>query len=136
MKPTSSTSLVYAQTQLNQPDGMTYQELISTVSTMIVAGSETTATLLSGVTYYLLTNPPILAELTAEIRNAFQSEADITMTSVNNLNYTLAVCKSLSGGSPAPKPYGSLNVQLSLTLWSGVLCSYIERLLTPNFCRS
>lgn len=58
---------------------------------MIVAGSETTATLLSGVTFYLLSNPQALAKITAEVRNSFKSEAEITITNANSLTYTLAV---------------------------------------------
>lgn len=57
---------------------------------LIIGGSETTATLLSGVTYYLLCNPSTLAKLTTEIRNAFQREDEITITSVGQLPYLLA----------------------------------------------
>ncbi|KAM5344636.1 hypothetical protein ACJ41O_013171 [Fusarium nematophilum] len=39
-------------------------------SILIMAGSETTATLLSGVTYFLMTNPDTLEKLTDEIRSA------------------------------------------------------------------
>ena len=57
---------------------------------LIIAGSETTATLLSGVTYLLLTNPQALATLTKEVRSAFQSEDDININSVSRLTYMLA----------------------------------------------
>jgi cytochrome P450 len=57
---------------------------------LIIAGSETTATLLSGVTYYLLCNPSALKKLTEEVRTTFQSEEDININSVNRLNYMLA----------------------------------------------
>jgi cytochrome P450 len=43
--------------------GMTEGEIIRTASTLIMAGSETTATLLSGVTYFLCTNPDSLKKV-------------------------------------------------------------------------
>ncbi|KAK7991067.1 cytochrome P450 [Apiospora arundinis] len=59
-------------------------------SLLIVAGSETTATLLSGATFLLLTNPDALAKLTAEVRSTFADDADITLSSVSSLTYMLA----------------------------------------------
>lgn len=70
---------------------MSKQETIVTFEVLMVAGSETTATLLSGVTYQLLKNPDVLQKLVAEIRNAFAQSHEITMVSVNNLKYQLAV---------------------------------------------
>ena len=56
----------------------------------MAAGSETTATLLSGVTYLLLSNPGKLEKLQLEIRSAFQSAEEITITSASRLPYMLA----------------------------------------------
>jgi cytochrome P450 len=73
------------------PDsGVTQQEFQSTVATMIIAGSETTATLMSGVTYYLLRDAERMAKLKFEIRNAFSSAEEIDFISVNKLPYLLA----------------------------------------------
>ncbi|CZR68230.1 related to cytochrome P450 CYP3/CYP5/CYP6/CYP9 subfamilies [Phialocephala subalpina] len=83
--------LSQAQKFYNTPEGMSFDELTTTAVVLIIAGSETTATLLSGVTYYLLANPQVLSKLTAEIRGEFRNESDITMISVNRLNYELAV---------------------------------------------
>lgn len=55
-----------------------------------MAGSETTATLLAGVTYLLLSNPSTLHQLTEEVRSTFADEGEINMTSVNKLGYMLA----------------------------------------------
>ena len=63
---------------------MTREEIISNAGVLLVAGSETTATLLSGATYYLLSNPVVLKKLQAEIRDAFQSEDEITPLSVRS----------------------------------------------------
>lgn len=70
---------------------MSLPEIKSTSFGIIIAGSETTATLLSGTTYYLLKNPEKLAKLTKEVREAFHSEDEINLTSVNGLTYMLAV---------------------------------------------
>ena len=74
-----------------KPDsGITDQEYQSSVETLIIAGSETTATLLSGVTYYLMMNPDKMKKVVTEIRSAFSSADDINFASVNNLSYLLA----------------------------------------------
>lgn len=85
--------------------GMTEDELISNSYVLIIAGSETTATLLSGVTFYILTVPGVLYKLKAEIRGAFSSEHEITWSAVNQLRYTLAVLNEGLRMYP-PVPYG------------------------------
>lgn len=72
-------------------------------SLLIIAGSETTATLLSGVTYLLTTNPEALRKLTEEVRSAFQTEQEIDFTSVSSLQYMLACLdEALRIYPPAP----------------------------------
>lgn len=56
-----------------------------------MAGSETTATLLIGVTYYLLNRPETLRNLQEEIRNTFTSSKNITSDSTSALPYLAAV---------------------------------------------
>ncbi|KAE8385502.1 hypothetical protein ETB97_006995 [Aspergillus alliaceus] len=71
--------------------GMTEGEIIRTASTLIMAGSETTATVLSGLTYFLTSNPDALRKATDEVRNAFQSESEINFTNASTrLPYLLA----------------------------------------------
>jgi cytochrome P450 len=70
---------------------MSIEELQETCVSLIVAGSETTASLLSGVVYYILKNPRILEQLVKEIRTAFPTEDHINMSSVRDLEYELAV---------------------------------------------
>lgn len=72
---------------------------------MILAGSETTSTLLSGVTYLLLRNPDVLKKLTDEVRSSFNSEEEITLLSVGKLNYMLA-CLNEGLRSYPPVPVG------------------------------
>jgi cytochrome P450 len=71
--------------------GFSVDEMVSNGSTLIIAGSETTATLLSGVTYLLLKNPRVLAKLQDEIRSTFNSDEEINFDSCNRLEYCLAV---------------------------------------------
>ncbi|KAK1984934.1 cytochrome P450 [Colletotrichum cereale] len=65
-------------------------QLDGNTSILIIAGSETTATLLSGVTYLLLKNPEKMRKLVREVRTAFKREEEITLASVNALAYMLA----------------------------------------------
>jgi cytochrome P450 len=58
--------------------GMTEGEIIRTASTLIIAGSETTATLLSGVTYFLSTNPNALRKVGYE-PNLIRMQHSISM---------------------------------------------------------
>ncbi|KAG6363896.1 hypothetical protein INS49_008999 [Diaporthe citri] len=70
---------------------ISFEELTSNAFILIVAGSETTATLLSAATFFLATNPASLAKLNDEVRSTFQSEDQIDMLSVQNLKYLSAV---------------------------------------------
>ncbi|KAJ5257984.1 hypothetical protein N7524_009540 [Penicillium chrysogenum] len=67
--------------------GFSIPEMITNGSTFIIAGSETTATVLSGVTYLLLRNPRVLVKLQDEIRSEFTKEEEITLESCNKLEY-------------------------------------------------
>jgi cytochrome P450 len=82
---------------------MTEKEIVSTFGILLLAGSETTATLLSAVTYYLLKNPSVMQKLKDEIRTSFTTEDEITQISVNKLKYQLAVLdETLRIHSPTP----------------------------------
>jgi cytochrome P450 len=84
---------------------MPLQKLETNSSTLIIAGSETTATLLSGVTYLLLTSPDSLAKLTTEIRSAFSDDKEIDINSVNPLKYLQACLEEALRMYP-PVPIG------------------------------
>ncbi|KAK3342210.1 putative cytochrome P450 [Lasiosphaeria hispida] len=70
--------------------GLDMERLQSNAMVLVAAGSETTATLLAGVTYLLMSNPEAMAKLKAEIRNAFNSADEITIASASRLPYMLA----------------------------------------------
>ncbi|KAK4149601.1 hypothetical protein C8A00DRAFT_46804 [Chaetomidium leptoderma] len=75
----------------NDEKGMTPGEIVETSNILIIAGSETTATQLSGTTFHLLTNRDKYEKLVGEIRSSFSSEDDITLLAVNGLEYMNAV---------------------------------------------
>ena len=56
----------------------------------MIAGSETTATLLSGATYLLMKHPTVLKKLESEIRR-FSTDAELTFISTSQLPYLNAV---------------------------------------------
>ncbi|KAK3939376.1 Isotrichodermin C-15 hydroxylase [Diplogelasinospora grovesii] len=70
--------------------GLTLDQLQVNSSILIIGGSETTATLLSGVTFFLLTSPETMRKLTEEIRGTFKREEEIDFQSVSQLPYLLA----------------------------------------------
>ncbi|KAI1123619.1 putative cytochrome P450 [Nemania abortiva] len=70
--------------------GLSEGQIATNASVLILAGSETTATLLCAITYYLTTHLEILDKLKTEVRSAFASDREITLTSVGNLSFMLA----------------------------------------------
>lgn len=69
---------------------LTRPEMDSNASLFMIAGSETTATLLSGFTYLILANPEVYQKLVAEIRTKFQKADQITIEEVNKMEYLIA----------------------------------------------
>jgi cytochrome P450 len=66
---------------------MTREEIIATSSLLIVAGSETSATCLSGVLFYLLKNSSTFEKLTNEIRNSFPDVNEMSMQKLAKCQY-------------------------------------------------
>ncbi|KAK7436384.1 benzoate 4-monooxygenase cytochrome P450 [Colletotrichum acutatum] len=73
-------------------------------SDFVIAGSETTATTLSCMTYYLLKNPAISARLQDEVRSAFVSYENITAATATPLKYLRAVAQEAMRVYP-PLPF-------------------------------
>ena len=69
---------------------MSTQELIANSAVLILAGSETTATVLSGMTYFLLKDKRVMDKVVKEVRGTFEREEDITLSGVWKLSYMLA----------------------------------------------
>jgi cytochrome P450 len=71
-------------------NGITDQELCGNSIVLITAGSETTATTLCSITWFLLQNDDVMQKLKEEVRTRFQSEEEINFTNVAQLKYMLA----------------------------------------------
>ncbi|KAK1960907.1 cytochrome P450 [Colletotrichum sublineola] len=84
-------------------ESLSQEEIYENSGVLIVAGSETTATALSGATYFLTANPDTLARLSNEIRSSFTSEDEINLLSTAKLDYLNAVIEeSLRMYPPVP----------------------------------
>ncbi|KAI0183629.1 cytochrome P450 [Xylaria flabelliformis] len=73
--------------------GLTLDEISATFMILATAGSETTASVLTGTLNYLTQNPDKLAILIREIRTSFSSYEKITVEGVQNLPYLNAVLR-------------------------------------------
>ncbi|KAI5926239.1 cytochrome P450 [Camillea tinctor] len=97
----------FIQAMLSKGDLSMSKEEIYNNSGLIGAGSEATATALSGTTYLLTTHPAVLAKLTEEVRTSFPSESDMNIHSVQKLPYMLAVLDEALRLHP-PSPIANL----------------------------
>jgi cytochrome P450 len=80
----------------NDEKGMTRDETIITMSVLIIAGSETSATLLSGAVFYLLKNPSWLHRLQSELAENFHSEEEMSFASLSQLKVMQAILMETS----------------------------------------
>jgi cytochrome P450 len=92
---------------------MTHDEIKATSGKLILAGSETSATLLSGAVYYLLKNPNWMRILQEELRTTFTTETQINFASVSQLKImnaiiqeTFRVYPPVAGAVPRASPEG------------------------------
>ncbi|KAH6974765.1 isotrichodermin C-15 hydroxylase [Ilyonectria destructans] len=78
-------------------------EMEAMTMALIIAGSETTATLLTGSVYLLLKHPVMLQKLTSILRTQFHRSSDMTLLALQGQEYLNAVIKeSLRLYPPAP----------------------------------
>lgn len=71
----------------NKTEKLTNAELVVMASAFLVAGSGTSARVLSATAYYLMAHPAKLWKATEEVRGSFQAMDAITMRSANQLRY-------------------------------------------------
>ena len=78
---------------INSKDGveMPIQELYANSTLLVLAGSESTASGLAGITFQLLKHPEPLKKAIEEIRTNFTSETEIVPDSVKRLPYLAAI---------------------------------------------
>ncbi|KAI1128171.1 cytochrome P450 [Nemania abortiva] len=108
------------------------EEMTAHVSTLTIAGGETVATTLSGLTCFLTQNPEKLEMLVNEIRTAFNSYDDINATAAQKLPYLQAVLNEglrlfppASGGAPRVSPgfelhgyYIPVGTEINVSPWT------------------
>ncbi|PWY72575.1 cytochrome P450 [Aspergillus eucalypticola CBS 122712] len=80
-------------------------EMYANSQVFMVAGTETTATALSGLFYQLLQNPDKLEKLLNEIRENFQKDSDIEMRALEQMKYLNACLEEALRVYP-PVPVG------------------------------
>jgi cytochrome P450 len=85
--------------------GLSRGEMDSNASLFMIAGTETTATLVSGLTYLLLKHPKCMKKVVEEIRSAFASDDDMSMEKLAALPYYGACIKEAFRLYP-PVPLG------------------------------
>ncbi|KAJ4315047.1 hypothetical protein N0V94_006159 [Neodidymelliopsis sp. IMI 364377] len=90
-------------------NALSLEEMHSNAELFMLAGSETTATLMSGLIFYLLTNPEQYERLTKEIRDRFQRTEDMTFDGLAECKYLTACLKEALRIYP-PVPIGSPRV--------------------------
>lgn len=68
------------------------KETQSDLAILLMAGTDATATSISGMLLYLVQNPEKLHKLVAEIRKTFQRQDDIKIATLRDLPYLNAQC--------------------------------------------
>ncbi|KAG9231681.1 cytochrome P450 [Amylocarpus encephaloides] len=91
--PIDRPDFVQAMLKKNPDYEMNEREITDTCSVLVGAGSETTATTLAAATYFICAHPQVMKKLNTEVRLAYKTEEEITIQSVGNLTYMLAVLK-------------------------------------------
>jgi len=71
-------------------DGLTKDEMVVSAVTLFGTDSETISTLLTGLVFFLGSNPHAMQKLQDEIRTAFASPEQIDLVSVHKLKYLTA----------------------------------------------
>ncbi|PGH23595.1 hypothetical protein AJ80_02376 [Polytolypa hystricis UAMH7299] len=75
----------------NDEKGMSREEIYVNSFSLSIAGSESSATSISGAVFYILTYHHVYEKLVDGIRSAFKSETEITLVRLNDLVYLTAV---------------------------------------------
>ncbi|KAI2473577.1 putative toxin biosynthesis cytochrome P450 monooxygenase [Annulohypoxylon bovei var. microspora] len=85
------TTLILREGRKGEPSLLENGEIYPTSAQILLAGSETVATALSGCIFLLLRNPDTMAKLKQEIRSEFRSEREINFFTLPGKKYLLAV---------------------------------------------
>lgn len=83
--------LHYILAAMGTDKGMSQAEMNVNAFSFSIAGSEGSATLLSGFIFYVLSHPDVYDRLVVEVRGTFISEEDIQLAQLPRLEYLTAV---------------------------------------------
>ena len=100
--PTFST---YIRDNKDPRSSLSTEEILSNHSFVMMAGSETTATLLSGCTFFILKRPEVYQKLSFQIQQRFSSPSEITFSSLAAMSYLRATLQEALRMYP-PLPLG------------------------------
>lgn len=122
--------------QAEEKGDLTMPDLVANANLMVIAGSETTATILSGTIYYLCTHPRVMQKLLDEVRTSFKSSDEINIARISQLKYINAVIDEsfrlyppAAGSHPRITPPEGANI---LGEWlPGNVCGLSLRFQTP-----
>ncbi|OTB04832.1 hypothetical protein M426DRAFT_11196 [Hypoxylon sp. CI-4A] len=95
---------------------LTKEQMYANAQMLVMAGSETVATASSTTLFLLLSHPEAMARAKQEIRSTFNSEQDITATSVTQLPYLMA------------------SIDESMRVWPPVATSFNPRHVSSGGC--
>ena len=76
----------------NQDNIIDVEDMKANASLFMAAGTETTATMLSGLMFNILSNPDKLERVVKEVRESFSSAEDLTSSNIQKLKYLAACC--------------------------------------------
>lgn len=66
---------------------MSWADVVSNSSIIVLAGSETSATGMTATSFFLCTNPQYMAKATREIRSVFGHDSQITLETVHRIPF-------------------------------------------------
>lgn len=108
---------IYQILKSESSKGLSRTEIVLNMGLFISAGTDTTATALTGWTYYVCTHPRVYERLVRDVRGAFAAEVDIKWEKVKELRFLEATLKEalrLFPPSPASQqrivPHGGATI--------------------------
>jgi cytochrome P450 len=99
----------------NDDRGLSQIELEANSEILVAAGSETSATALSGITYHLIKNPDCHIKIQDEVRSKFKTSSEITPTAALQLPYLRAVIEEsmrIHPSAPGPLPRETMETEI------------------------
>ncbi|KAI5459468.1 cytochrome P450 [Mariannaea sp. PMI_226] len=110
--------LVEPLLKLKEP--LSFDKLLANVYILIIAGSESSASVMTATVSLLADSPEVLQKVTHEVRSSFKNEDEITLVSINNLPYLFACLNETLRRFP-PSPVGLPRVTPP---GGGTVCGY------------